>query len=289
MITSYASTSFTVGVPAIAPRAEMPRGRRLGIGRRPAHEQGAVDAITSRDGARAVCLATEDVLVHTMPVVGIAAFSVAAVLPDETVTRVHRRRGVLVVSRELFAHPSYFGRAARTPAIWGRVGGSARGGENPDPSDGDDEQGHNPAHALRLAGAWAGGAGSQATSIIIRSLALQEVRLRDWWRVAARELASGLTLGLLLGGIGFMRIYIWARVFHLYGPYHLLVGTAVSLSLVGVVLYGNLVGSMLPFILQRVGFDPAKASAPFVATLVDVSGLIIYFTVAKAIFTGTLL
>ena len=134
-----------------------------------------------------------------------------------------------------------------------------------------------------------GNSGSQATSIIIRSLALQEVRLRDWWRVAARELASGLTLGLLLGGIGFMRIYIWARVFHLYGPYHLLVGTAVSLSLVGVVLYGNLVGSMLPFILQRVGFDPAKASAPFVATLVDVSGLIIYFTVAKAIFTGTLL
>ena len=134
-----------------------------------------------------------------------------------------------------------------------------------------------------------GNSGSQATSIIIRSLALEEVRLRDWWRVASRELASGLTLGLLLGGIGFIRIWIWARVFHLYGPHFTLVGAAVGISLVGVVLYGNLVGSMLPFILRRLGFDPAKASAPFVATLVDVSGLIIYFEVAKALFRGTLL
>ena len=134
-----------------------------------------------------------------------------------------------------------------------------------------------------------GNSGSQATSIIIRSLALREVRLRDWWRVASRELASGVTLGLLLGSIGFARILIWAKVFHQYGEHYVLVALVVALALVGVVLYGNLVGSMLPFLLRRLGFDPAKASAPFVATLVDVSGLIIYFTIATFIFRGTLL
>jgi magnesium transporter len=134
-----------------------------------------------------------------------------------------------------------------------------------------------------------GNSGSQATSIIIRSLALREVVLRQWWRVASRELASGLSLGLLLGTIGFLRIFIWARVFHLYGEHYMLVAITVGLSLIGVVLYGNLVGSMLPFLLRRLGFDPAKASAPFVATLVDVSGLIIYFTVASLILRGTLL
>jgi magnesium transporter len=134
-----------------------------------------------------------------------------------------------------------------------------------------------------------GNSGSQATSIIIRSLALREVALRQWWRVASRELASGLALGLLLGTIGFLRIFIWARVFHLYGEHYMLVAITVGLSLIGVVLYGNLVGSMLPFLLRRLGFDPAKASAPFVATLVDVSGLIIYFTVASLILRGTLL
>jgi magnesium transporter len=134
-----------------------------------------------------------------------------------------------------------------------------------------------------------GNSGSQATSIIIRSLALREVRLREWWRVASRELASGLALGALLGTIGFLRILIWAKVFHQYGEHYVLVGTVVALALVGVVLYGNLVGSMLPFLLRRMGFDPAKASAPFVATLVDVSGLIIYFTVATVVFRGTLL
>jgi magnesium transporter len=134
-----------------------------------------------------------------------------------------------------------------------------------------------------------GNSGSQATSIIIRSLALRDVRLRDWWRVASRELASGIALGALLGSIGFLRILAWAKVFHQYGEHYLLVALVVSLSLVGVVLYGNLVGSMLPFLLRRLGFDPAKASAPFVATLVDVSGLIIYFTVATIIFRGTLL
>ncbi len=134
-----------------------------------------------------------------------------------------------------------------------------------------------------------GNSGSQATSILIRSLALREVRLRDWWRVASRELASGVTLGALLGSIGFLRIIVWAKVFHQYGEHFLLVATVVALALVGVVLYGNLVGSMLPFLLRRLGFDPAKASAPFVATLVDVSGLIIYFNIAKLVFRGTLL
>jgi magnesium transporter len=134
-----------------------------------------------------------------------------------------------------------------------------------------------------------GNSGSQATSIIIRSLALREVRLGEWWRVCWREISSGLALGLLLGTIGFIRIVVWARVFHLYGEHFLLVAITVGLSLVGVVLYGNLVGSMLPFLLRRLGFDPAKASAPFVATLVDVSGLIIYFTTASLILRGTLL
>ena len=134
-----------------------------------------------------------------------------------------------------------------------------------------------------------GNSGSQATSIIIRSLALREVKLRDWWRVGSREVASGVLLGLLLGTIGFLRIVIWARAFHLYGEHYMLVAFTVGLSLVGVVLYGNLVGSMLPFLLRRLGFDPAKASAPFVATLVDVSGLIIYFTMASIILRGTLL
>jgi magnesium transporter len=134
-----------------------------------------------------------------------------------------------------------------------------------------------------------GNSGSQATSIIIRSLALREVRLRDWWRVASRELASGLALGILLGCIGFARIVIWAKAFHQYGEHYILVATVVAFALVGVVLYGNLVGSMLPFLLRRLGFDPAKASAPFVATLVDVSGLIIYFNIASVVFRGTLL
>ncbi len=134
-----------------------------------------------------------------------------------------------------------------------------------------------------------GNSGSQATSILIRSLALRDVRLRDWWRVASRELASGLALGMLLGCIGFLRILVWAKAFHQYGEHYILVASVVALALVGVVLYGNLVGSMLPFILRRLGFDPAKASAPFVATLVDVSGLINYFNLAKLIFRGTLL
>ena len=135
-----------------------------------------------------------------------------------------------------------------------------------------------------------GNSGSQATSLIIRAMALREVGLRDWWRVAAREIPTGLTLGVILGIIGFIRIVAWQDfgLFN-YGPHYLLVATTVALSLVGVVLFGSLTGSMLPFVLRRIGFDPASASAPFVATLVDVTGLIIFFSVALVVLKGTLL
>jgi magnesium transporter len=135
-----------------------------------------------------------------------------------------------------------------------------------------------------------GNSGSQATSLIIRALALREVRLRDWWRIAVRELPTGLTLGAILGVIGFVRIELWQHL-HLfsYGPHHLLLALTVGMALVGIVGFGSLAGSMLPFILKRVGFDPASASAPFVATLVDVTGLIIYFSVAFLLLRGTLL
>src|SRR5204862_6916526 len=134
-----------------------------------------------------------------------------------------------------------------------------------------------------------GNSGSQATSLIIRALALQEVRLRDWWRVCRREVLSGLALGAVLGVFGFLRIGVWSLVGTLYGPYWPLVALTVGVSLVGIVLWGTLAGSMLPFILKRLGFDPATSSAPFVATLVDVTGLVIYFTVALLILRGTLL
>jgi magnesium transporter len=134
-----------------------------------------------------------------------------------------------------------------------------------------------------------GNSGSQACTLVIRAMALGEVRLRDWFRVIRRELASGLTLGCILGSIGFMRISVWPNHETLYTVHYLLVAMTVGLSLVGIVLWGTIAGSMLPFILRRIGFDPASASAPFVATLVDVSGLIIYFTVASTILHGTLL
>ena len=135
-----------------------------------------------------------------------------------------------------------------------------------------------------------GNSGSQATSLIIRALALGEVRLRDWWRIAVRELPTGLSLGAILGVIGFVRIELWQN-FHLfdYGPHHLLLAMTVGFALVGIVGFGSLAGSMLPFVLKRVGFDPASASAPFVATLVDVTGLVIYFSVAFLILHDTLL
>ena len=135
-----------------------------------------------------------------------------------------------------------------------------------------------------------GNSGSQATSLLIRSLALRDVKLTDWWRVALRELPTGLILGAGLGVIGVIRITVWQKLgFYDYGEHWMLVAFTVAAALVGVVTFGSLAGSMLPFALQRVGFDPASASAPFVATLVDVTGLMIYFSVALLILRGTLL
>lgn len=135
-----------------------------------------------------------------------------------------------------------------------------------------------------------GNSGSQATSLLIRALALHQVRLRDWWRVALREIPAGITLGAILGTIGIVRIVIWQKTgLYDYGEHWMLVAATVGTALIGIVLFGSLAGSMLPFLLQRLGFDPATASAPFVATLVDVSGLVIYFTVALVILRGTLL
>ena len=135
-----------------------------------------------------------------------------------------------------------------------------------------------------------GNSGSQATSLIIRALALRELRLGDWWRVALRELPSGLALGAILGTIGVVRILLWQTIgWYDYGDHYLLVAITVGLALVGVVTFGSLAGSMLPFLLRRLGFDPASASAPFVATLVDVTGLVIYFSVATLVLHGTLL
>jgi magnesium transporter len=135
-----------------------------------------------------------------------------------------------------------------------------------------------------------GNSGSQATSLVIRALSLQEVRLRDWWRIAMREVPTGLVLGAILGLIGFVRIVLWQEmgIFD-YGPHAFLLAVAVGLALIGIVAFGSFAGSMLPFMLKRIGFDPASASAPFVATLVDVTGLVIYFTVAFAVLHGTLL
>jgi magnesium transporter len=135
-----------------------------------------------------------------------------------------------------------------------------------------------------------GNSGSQASSLIIRAIALNEVRLSDWWRVFLRELPSGLVLGVILGTLGFLRISAWhALGWYDYGPHHALVGLTVGLALIAIVTFGTVAGSMLPFVLRRLGFDPASASAPFVATLVDVTGLSIYFGVALVILRGTLL
>jgi magnesium transporter len=135
-----------------------------------------------------------------------------------------------------------------------------------------------------------GNSGSQATSLIIRSLALSEIGLKDWWRVAARELPAGLVLGAILGVIGIARIGLWQQLgLYDYGTYWPLIALTVGLALTAIVTFGSMSGSMLPFALKRLGFDPATASAPFVATLVDVTGLVIYFTVAYAVLRGTLL
>ena len=134
-----------------------------------------------------------------------------------------------------------------------------------------------------------GNSGSQASTLVVRALALEELRLRDWWRVVRRELSAGLVLGTVLATIGFGRILLWQGLFHMYGEHYMLVALTVAFSLVGVVTWGTLAGSMLPLLLRRLGFDPASASAPFVATLVDVSGIVIYFSVASVILGGTLL
>ena len=135
-----------------------------------------------------------------------------------------------------------------------------------------------------------GNSGSQATSLLIRSLALHELEIGDWWRVALREIPNGLALGAMLGVVGIVRISLWQYLgFYDYGEHWELVALTVGVALIGIVMFGSLTGSMLPFILQRIGFDPASASAPFVATLVDVTGLVIYFSVASLILRGTLL
>jgi magnesium transporter len=134
-----------------------------------------------------------------------------------------------------------------------------------------------------------GNTGSQASTLVIRAMALGEIRLRDWWRVMIREVASGLFLGAILGCVGMMRIFLWPSRAKLYGEHYMLVSATVGLSLVGIVLWGTLVGAMLPFIFRLIKVDPATASAPFVATIVDVTGLVIYFSVASIILSGTLL
>lgn len=128
-----------------------------------------------------------------------------------------------------------------------------------------------------------GNSGSQASTLIIQAMALGEVTISDWWRVMKRELISGFLLGLSLGIIGFIRIFVVAMFSSIYGPHWLAVAFTVSFALVGIVLWGSLAGSMLPLLLKKLGLDPATSSAPFVATLVDVTGLIIYFTIAVSI------
>lgn len=140
-----------------------------------------------------------------------------------------------------------------------------------------------------------GNSGSQACTLVIRAMALGEVHLRDWWKVVRREFFTGATLGAVLGVVGLIRVVLWEWAYRgfkhqpLYGEHYFLVGVTVALSVVGVVLWGTLVGSMLPFLLRRIGLDPASASAPFVATLVDVTGIVIYFLAASALLRGTLL
>ncbi|MBV35049.1 MAG: magnesium transporter [Rickettsiales bacterium] len=134
-----------------------------------------------------------------------------------------------------------------------------------------------------------GNSGSQAATLIIRSLAVNEITVRDWWRVMRREVISGLVLGGILGLMGFLRVVVWASAFGLYGEHWMLLGATVGIALVGVVLWGTIAGSMLPFMMKRLGADPAVSSAPFVATLVDVTGLVIYFSVASVVLAGTML
>jgi magnesium transporter len=134
-----------------------------------------------------------------------------------------------------------------------------------------------------------GNSGSQAASLVIRAIALGEVRFQDWWRVFRREISAGLILGVILGVIGLLRVTIWSSFTTLYGAHWLLIGITVMFSLVGVVAWGTLVGSLMPLILKRLGADPASSSAPFVATFIDVTGIVLYFNIAMIIMRGKLL
>jgi magnesium transporter len=135
-----------------------------------------------------------------------------------------------------------------------------------------------------------GNSGSQAATLIIRAMALKEIGLSDWWMVLKKELMSGLFLGLILGVFGFVRILVWQEIgLFDYTEHWFFVGLTVGFSLIGVVLWGTITGSMIPFILKRFGLDPATSSAPFVATMVDVTGLVLYFTIASLLLAGKLL
>jgi magnesium transporter len=134
-----------------------------------------------------------------------------------------------------------------------------------------------------------GNSGSQASTLIIQAMAVGEITVTEWWRVLRREILSGLMLGAVLGLIGFVRIAVWQQISGMYGPHWMFIGLTVGVSLVGVVLWGTLSGSMLPLLLKKLGADPAVSSAPFVATLVDVTGLVIYFSVAYIFLSGLLL
>jgi len=134
-----------------------------------------------------------------------------------------------------------------------------------------------------------GNSGSQAATLIIQAMALREISIKDWWTIMRREIFSGLMLGTTLCLMGITVIFIWNYFSETLGIYYLSIAFTVGLSLIGVVLWGTLVGSMLPLILKKLGADPAASSTPFVATLVDVTGLIIYFSVAFMALSGKLL
>ncbi len=134
-----------------------------------------------------------------------------------------------------------------------------------------------------------GNSGSQAATLVIRAIALGEIHFRDWWRVLGREIVAGLCLGLVLGIVGFLRISIWSQFSAIYGPHWMLVAISIFFSLIGVVMWGTLMGAMLPIVLKKFGADPATSSAPFVATFIDVTGIVIYFNIAMFVMRGKLL
>jgi magnesium transporter len=135
-----------------------------------------------------------------------------------------------------------------------------------------------------------GNSGSQASTLVIQAMAVGDIKITDWWRIMKREIISGLLLGTVLGLIGYFRVFVWHGIFpEVYGPHYQLIGLVLGITLLGIVLWGTLCGSMLPLLLKRLGADPAVSSAPFVATLVDVTGLIIYFSVAYALLSGIMM